>query len=554
MESEFSSASQRVNRDRQKQQERAKKKLEQEMEERRLAEEATNNFLAQKREHSFFEAKRKELEESELARSGGVRFRRVMKPVPDMQLESDRVKLPASCLSDLTEQDAISQGPMVFELGLMEGDQVVSTTMVGVSEFTAAEGTVALPVKASQSLAKGRRMNEESRVVVKYVLPERFSKIKVQIQPLGDGFHLEGDQVVNIDIKTVLERALASCAVLSEGDFVPLRHDGKTFTLVVRHLAPEKQVLLLDTEVEVDLMPAENVQLAAEKIQQQEEEVRRREENAKQLLRDLPAEPMSGDAVMIRVRLPSGVSGTRRFTRHVPFSLVLTWVAGISVWDVDLVELVQSLPGVPSRTFGAGQASSTLSELGFLGKNESFNVRLVSGSKESDLLAPPTRLPTPADSPWEESMRNAESSLDKHLSEAASSQSQVDDETSNVDMFHLLVAAGAEPSSAARACQRHLTSLRALKASGLITEGSGRRIVGFIEKYNGGIARVADALFVPAPTPSPAPMSDRPSSDWSNEIASLEEMGIDCSNRVLVESLLESSQGNLSQVIEQMLA
>jgi hypothetical protein len=50
---------------------------------------------------------------------------------------------------------------------------------------------------------------------------------------------------------------LRDSLALSEGDWIPLRHEGRTYHLVV-----EPALLLLDTDVEVDLLPSEAVERA----------------------------------------------------------------------------------------------------------------------------------------------------------------------------------------------------------------------------------------------------------------------------------------------------
>ncbi len=55
---------------------------------------------------------------------------------------------------------------------------------------------------------------------------------------------------------------LRDSLALSEGDWIPLRHEGRTYHLVVRRLEPEPALLLLDTDVEVDLLPSEAVERA----------------------------------------------------------------------------------------------------------------------------------------------------------------------------------------------------------------------------------------------------------------------------------------------------
>lgn len=74
--------------------------------------------------------------------------------------EGDKLLLPPSALESLSRQDAVSMGPMLFELtwtkpATRAGEQsesVSRTTHAGVLEFVADEGTVGLPRKVVLSL------------------------------------------------------------------------------------------------------------------------------------------------------------------------------------------------------------------------------------------------------------------------------------------------------------------------------------------------------------------------------------------------------------------
>jgi hypothetical protein len=588
MESEFASASQRQARARAKNLELAKKRQEKERDEARVVEDAERSRQAAKRERDMHEALQRAREQEELSSTGGVRVVRVLQAVPDHALETDRVTLPPSLLAALTEQDALSsaRGPMTFELALLDDDddQVVSMTHAGVREFTAAEGSIGLPVKTALSLSKGRRLDASSRVRVKYVVLDRHARVRASVQPLGEGFHEGATAVVNIDLKSVMERALTSCTVLSQGDLVPLRHDGRTYTLRVQSLDPEPQCLLLDTELEIDLLPAESVTLAQQAKEQLARQLAERDVRAQQRLQRLaPEPPAASAAVAIRARLPSGAQATRRFQRAGPLELVFEWIAALAKTDPGELELVlPMLPGQAPRTLTFAQASESLTSLGLVARTESLHVRHVPLPAEAS--APP-RLDTPADSPWAVARVKAESSLDQHLRDLGAQSTlmeQDQDRTSSVDMFKLLVQCGAEPNLAARACQNHLGALRTLKALGLVgeTTTNGASVVGLLEKFNGGVTRVADALLAPSPFPvqpdgelqhslpdahpeelqrfplpaPPPPPPPPPTRDWSNEIESLQEMGMDvASQRELVVHLLEQHGGSIERVVEKLL-
>ena len=95
---------------------------------------------------------------------------------------------------------------------------------------------------------------------------ERFPKLRVRVQPLGKGFHVEeNSQVANIDLKSILQRVLSQQTTITQNDLIPIRHEGRTYILAVRELWPEPQAVLLDTDVEVDLMPSEETMKEIEK-------------------------------------------------------------------------------------------------------------------------------------------------------------------------------------------------------------------------------------------------------------------------------------------------
>ena len=89
----------------------------------------------------------------------------------------------------------------------MSGETVVASTHAGVAEFVAPEGTVGIPPKTALSLTReqGPAALSGMTIRVKYVRLGNHFKSFVRLQPRGHGFHKNGEEVVNIDIKTVLE-------------------------------------------------------------------------------------------------------------------------------------------------------------------------------------------------------------------------------------------------------------------------------------------------------------------------------------------------------------
>lgn len=98
-------------------------------------------------------------EEADQIRTAGVSYKESLLAVV-ADGEGDKLLLPPSALESLSRQDAVSMGPMLFELtwtkpGQLTEEQTESvsrTTHAGVLEFVADEGTVGLPRKVVLSL------------------------------------------------------------------------------------------------------------------------------------------------------------------------------------------------------------------------------------------------------------------------------------------------------------------------------------------------------------------------------------------------------------------
>lgn len=134
--------------------------------------------------------------------------------------DGERITLPSSALESLESQSAIDPSrPLTFEVCVVdEVGLVISTTHVGVAEFTAEEGTVGVPPKTALSLTK-ERGGGLTQLRVKYVKLPMPAKSFVRFQPRGEGFHSQGAEVVSLDLKAVLERELSRHTAISKGDW-----------------------------------------------------------------------------------------------------------------------------------------------------------------------------------------------------------------------------------------------------------------------------------------------------------------------------------------------
>ncbi|GBG33982.1 Ubiquitin recognition factor in ER-associated degradation protein 1 [Hondaea fermentalgiana] len=310
---------------------------------------------------------------------------------PRAKADTNRIVLPKSVLETLEAQRALDivQGPLTFAVSVNVDGVGVVTTHCGVDEFTEDDGCCAVPPAVALSLTGGNQVDwlVGRQVRVRFAQLPHHAKVKVAFQPRGQGFHRGEDEVVNIDIKTVLLRTLRDMLTLTEGDVVPIRNEGVTYELVVRHISPDPAILILNTDVEVDLMPSERA----------EEELRRREDRATWLAArraridakqavletaDKNEDNKNHDGVPkrfpLRLRMPSGKTFTRTFQADTPLEQVLDWAAinlpeppsdlPLHVEDNAEFYLVQALAGRTQARYDVSMAARSLADLGFAGR------------------------------------------------------------------------------------------------------------------------------------------------------------------------------------------
>ncbi|KAI9994224.1 hypothetical protein PInf_016792 [Phytophthora infestans] len=169
--------------------------------------------------------------------------------------DGDKITLPVSALEELNPQNALDLGVFTFELSFDDDQQggeaptVRSQTHAGVLEFVAEERTVGLPPKVAASLFRYTKQLPAS-IQVRFV---RLEKGKfASLRPKGEGF---GDR--QIDFKHMLERSLKAHTTLTEGDVLFVRHGRETFEVLVTELKPDRAINILNTDLEVDMIPCE---------------------------------------------------------------------------------------------------------------------------------------------------------------------------------------------------------------------------------------------------------------------------------------------------------
>ena len=200
------------------------------------------------------------------------RFRAVLAAGP-----GDKITLPASALSELEAQGVLDKGPMYFQLQLsplgpfayvrpsLDGSATSldahphQTTHAGVLEFTSPEGCVSLPPHVwrnlglhsdNSTIADSDSARRANFVHVKYLrLPKATFSV---LQPLG----LDFAELANH--KAVLETSLRMHATMTVGDVLTVQHQGLEYQLRVKELKPEEAVTVLETDMEVEVVPPES--------------------------------------------------------------------------------------------------------------------------------------------------------------------------------------------------------------------------------------------------------------------------------------------------------
>lgn len=595
---ELNDAARKHKREAEKRRLEAKRKMlkQQELEREAAQRDKEREELQAQREAEARELREKAAEEHR--RNDGVYFLQTFAPVPTLR-EDDKLILPPSVLETLERQNALTTGtPLTFKVTLTTGSGAGAFTHSGVAEFVAEEGTVGVPPKVALCLTKAaglEALEQVGNISVTYMKLDRMPKCAATVQPRGVGFHLEGQDVVNIDLQKVLERTLQTHATLTEGDWIPVRHEGRAYELVVRTLEPEPALCLINTDLEVNLLPSEHAEaerLAQEAAERAREARERRKieiedgkrQIAAQKATSLSSEPAEGAGVIkMVIRLPQGGNCTRRFLKSDALRCVLDWVE--SEWDTARAEfgrykLVQSWPG-HRREFGEPEAGETLQALGFNGRQEALFLQ-----KEGELVeeveevadeemppadpvvaAPDTSLPKGIWGDAERELRERSAKQDEQGTPTAAMRNEPELQKLQgkelVEVFHLLTAGGLQPPRAAAVSQKWGAQLKELMEMGFV---QWEKMVELLERYNGRVLRVANALAEmeptdtsdvpmqsapPAPAPASAPVQAASpgvvAGRWDEKLAELAELGFTDAPRNI--QLLDKYQGRLERVV-----
>ncbi|XP_057955854.1 uncharacterized protein LOC131149435 [Malania oleifera] len=258
MDFELRRAREKLEREQSERKEKARRKLERERKAKQEAMRQREAIEASQRSRRLDAAEAQlkadqQMEESLLA-GRGIGFYRVLEAVP-YQGSGDKIKLPPSSFTELSDQGAFDKGPMYFRLSVVhqEGNldvkaaeaQHCGTTHSGVLEFTAEEGSVGLPPHIWSNLFPTDTPNAPL-IEVRYVWLPKGAYAK--LQPDGIGF----SDIPNH--KAVLETSLRQHATLSQGDIITVNHGELTYKLQVLELKPSSSISVLETDIEVDIV------------------------------------------------------------------------------------------------------------------------------------------------------------------------------------------------------------------------------------------------------------------------------------------------------------
>lgn len=187
-----------------------------------------------------------------LLSGGGIMFHRVLEAMVYPGV-GDKIKLPSSCFTELSDQGAFDKGPIYFRLSVagqksssdISNRESRGVTHSGVLEFTSEEGFVALPPHVWNNLFPSEAP------------PIPLIEIQYVRLPKGSYAKLQPEEITFLDIpnhKAVLETSLRQHATLSQDDIITVRHGELTFKLRVLELKPSQSVSVLETDIEVDIV------------------------------------------------------------------------------------------------------------------------------------------------------------------------------------------------------------------------------------------------------------------------------------------------------------
>ncbi|KAJ8601961.1 hypothetical protein CTAYLR_004454 [Chrysophaeum taylorii] len=447
--------------------------------------------------------------------TGGVSWRSEGLRAVALASHGDRVELSGRALDELERSGAIEAGQaMTFELRLSgavaaEADEdedgyafYADATHCGVSGFSADDGTIGLPPKTMLSLARGdadvagRLESGEARVSVRYVKLPAVRECRAMLRPLSTGFFRDNDDdVVQLDLKAALERELSRHAALTQNDWIALDVDRGTVRLRVESLEPHKALLVLNTDLEVEVLPSESVDARQKKDEAQR--LRREATRASRLAR--VRTPPRGTEVRVLLRYRDGHRVEWRFDEAMP-SEALATLADAHVTDdrldLDAPDWVL-VASYPRRLFSRADllaADKTIVDV--VGSKSIALLVEAAAADDDDALAVAG---TSEEALWERAQTFADAEARRKQRDdgdapasPASEPTAVASGADKAAVFKDLVAAGVDRNEAARAAQRYSPQIRELDSMGLMRDA--RLAISFLDRYQGRMLRVVNAI------------------------------------------------------------
>ncbi|ANM67522.1 Ubiquitin fusion degradation UFD1 family protein [Arabidopsis thaliana] len=249
MDFELRSAKEKLEREQRERKQRAKLKLEREKKSKEAAIKQREAIEAAQRARRLdaIEAQIKadqHMQES-LVSGDGIVFERVFQAV-SFQGNGDKIKLPPSCFTELSDQGAFDKGPLYFELSVVDHADNKKTTHSGVLEFTAEDGTIGLPPHVWSNLFSTHDPMDVPLVEIRYIRLPKGSYAKLQPDNLGFS------DLPNH--KAILETILRQHATLSLDDVLLVNYGQVSYKLQVLELRPATSISVLETDIEVDIV------------------------------------------------------------------------------------------------------------------------------------------------------------------------------------------------------------------------------------------------------------------------------------------------------------
>jgi len=416
MDVDFDAAAARFSKENKKRQEIDKRKAQKEREEKRMQQLRAARWEAEAKERRDAEAARLAAEaaakEADLERNKGVAHVQTLLPVLSTAAEAkgirrraDKIALPRSWERTLIDtQQASKHGQLYFELN---NPKTGRTTSASILDFSAAEGTVGLPIELLGNLGLTPETIQipVDPYAVRPSVTVRYKQLKrgtfAKVQPVSAAFAADvGDELKVSDEDGAL------------GTFAPVQ----TYALRIIALEPEEAVSIIDTDLEVDVLPSVEAEekekaeadaaaarqaaldaqikaqmeaaaaaerAAAEKAAAEaaaaEQQQQARQSRREAALARLPAEPAGGESVgtvRVQVRCPDGTRTARSFAQTADAWSLFDLVEA-SGWPNEGNDGYVLVASYPRRVFRRAEAEGkSLVDVGLSGKQEALFVEL----------------------------------------------------------------------------------------------------------------------------------------------------------------------------------